>query len=164
MSWPPAYLPRAVERSSAWPSAIEESTDFWTEFLRNLRERGLKVSTDTDPLGVALVISDAHSGIKAATTAILPGAGWQRCRVHFARNVTQKLGSRHSKPINALISAVFAQTDPQALVAQYKQVTTALRSSCPDVADMLTAAETDLSAFTGMPVEHWGEDLVEQSD
>jgi len=132
-----------------------ESTDFWTEFLRNLRERGLKVSTDTDPLGVALVISDAHSGIKAATTAILPGAGWQRCRVHFARNVTQKLGSRHSKPINALISAVFAQTDPQALVAQYKQVTTALRSSCPDVADMLTAAETDLTAFTGMPVEHW---------
>jgi transposase-like protein len=41
---------------------------------------------------VALVISDAHSGIKAATTAILPGAGWQRCRVHFARNVTQKVG------------------------------------------------------------------------
>lgn len=104
---------------------------------------------------MALVISDAHGGIKAATTAILPGAGWQRCRVHFARNVTQKLGSRHSKPINALISAVFAQTDPQALVAQYKQVTTALRSSCPDVADMLTAAETDLTAFTGMPVEHW---------
>ena len=95
-----------------------ESTDFWTEFLRNLRERGLKVSTDTDPLGVALVISDAHSGIKAATTAILPGAGWQRCRVHFARNVTQKLGSRHSKPINALISAVFAQTDPDALLTK----------------------------------------------
>lgn len=104
---------------------------------------------------MASVISDAHSGIKAATKAILPGAGRQRCRVHFARNVTQKLGAGHSTPINALIPAVSAQTDPDALLAQYKQVTTALRSSCPDVADMLTAAEADLTAFTGMPVEHW---------
>ena len=57
-----------------------ESTDFWTQVLRGLRrDRGLKVSTETDPEGVALVISDAHSGIKAAVKAILPGAGWQRC-------------------------------------------------------------------------------------
>jgi putative transposase len=89
-----------------------------TEFLRNLRERGLKVATDDEPLGVASVISDAHSRIKAATKAILSGAGWQSCRVHFARNVTEKLGSRHSKPINALISAVFAQTDPDALLTK----------------------------------------------
>jgi putative transposase len=63
-----------------------------TDFLRNLRERGLKVANDDDPLSVELVISDARSGIKAATKAILAGAGWQRCRVNFARNVTQKLG------------------------------------------------------------------------
>lgn len=62
-----------------------ETTDFWTTFLRGLRERGLKVATDTDPLGVALVTSDAHSGIKAAVAAILPGAGWQRCRVQQCR-------------------------------------------------------------------------------
>lgn len=54
-----------------------------------------------DPTGVALVISDAHAGLKAAVKAILPGAGWQRCRVHFARNVTQALGSARSKPVNA---------------------------------------------------------------
>lgn len=51
-----------------------ETTDFWTEFLRSLRERGLKVATDADPLGVALVTSDAHAGLKAAVNAILPGA------------------------------------------------------------------------------------------
>ena len=68
-----------------------ETTDFWTEFLRSLRDRGLKVATDADPLGVTLVTSDAHSGLKAAVKAILPAAGWQRCRVHFARNVTRAL-------------------------------------------------------------------------
>lgn len=132
-----------------------ETTDFWTEFLRSLRERGLKVSTDTDPLGVALVTSDAHSGIKAAVAAVLPGAAWQRCRVHFARNVTQKLGSRASKPVNALISAVFAQATPQALKAQYQQVTASLQSSFPEVAAMLDEAEADLTAFTALPPSHW---------
>ena len=49
-----------------------------------LRERGLKTATAADPCGMVLVISDAHAGLKAAVKAILPGAGWQRCRVHFA--------------------------------------------------------------------------------
>lgn len=132
-----------------------ESTDFWTQVLRGLRERGLKVSTETDPEGVALVVSDAHSGIKAAVKAILPGAGWQRCRVHFARNVTQRLGSAHSKPVNALISTIFAQTTKEAVIAQYKQVAQSLRASFPDIADMLEAAEADLTAFAVMPREHW---------
>lgn len=132
-----------------------ETIDFWTQFLRGLRERGLKVASLDDPEGVSLVISDAHSGIKAAVTAILPGAGWQRCRVHFARNVTQKLGSAHSKPVNAMISTVYAQTSTEGVIAQYKQVASGLRSSYPDIADMLDAAEADLTAFAIMPREHW---------
>lgn len=132
-----------------------ETTDFWTGFLRSLRERGLKVPTDTDPLGVAVVISDAHAGIKAATKAILPGASWQRCRVHFARNVTQHLGSAHSKPVNALISTIFAQTTTEAVTAQYQSVTDGLRAGFPEIAAMLEAAEPDLTAFAAMPREHW---------
>ena len=132
-----------------------ESTDFWTQFLRSLRDRGLKVSTETDPLGVVLVTSDAHGGIRNAGKAILPGAGWQRCRVHFARNVTQKLGSRAAKPVNALISAVFAQTTPHALKAQYRQVAESLAGPFPEIAKMMDAAEPDLTAFTGFPPEHW---------
>ena len=132
-----------------------ESTDFWTGFLLSLRERGLKTSTPVDPAGVTLVISDAHAGLKAAVKAILPGAGWQRCRVHFARDITSKLGSAHSKPVNALISTIFAQTDPAAVRVQYAQVCHALRTACPPVADMLEAAEPDLTAFASYPMEHW---------
>ena len=55
-----------------------EAETFWTEFLRSLVRRGLR--------GVKLLISDDHKGLKAAATRIL-GATWQRCRVHFARNL-----------------------------------------------------------------------------
>lgn len=132
-----------------------ETTDFWTEFLRSLRERGLKVATDADPLGVILVTSDAHAGLKAAVKAILPGAGWQRCRVHFARNVTQKIGSARSKPVNALISTIFAQTTTEAVTAQYQAVTDSLRGSFPEIAAMLEAAEPDMTGFAALPREHW---------
>ena len=74
-----------------------ETVDFWTSFLRSLRERGLKVPSPEDPTGVVLVTSDAHAGIRAAVRAILPGAAWQRCRVHFARNITSRLGSARTR-------------------------------------------------------------------
>ncbi|MBF0698427.1 transposase, partial [Actinomyces bowdenii] len=74
---------------------------------------------------------------------------------HFARNVTQHLGSAHSKPVNALISTIFAQTSPQAVTAQYKQVIDSLQSWLPAIAQMLIDAEPDLTAFTAMPREHW---------
>ena len=74
-----------------------ETVDFWTSFLRSLRERGLKVPSPEDPTGVVLVTSDAHAGIRAAVRAILPGASWQRCRVHFARNITSRLGSARTR-------------------------------------------------------------------
>ena len=92
-----------------------ETVDFWTSFLRSLRERGLKVPSPEDPTGVVLVTSDAHAGIRAAVRAILPGASWQRCRVHFARNITSRLGSARSKPAGALVSTIFAQTSQESL-------------------------------------------------
>lgn len=132
-----------------------ESTDFWTEFLRSLRTRGLNPSTPTRPEGVALVISDAHAGLKAAIKAVLPGAAWQRCRVHFARNVTQAVGSAHSKPLNALIGTIFAQTGPDAVRETYHQVTASIEKSFSAVAAMLREAEPDLTAFAAFPQEHW---------
>jgi len=133
-----------------------ETIDFWTSFLRGLRDRGLKVATPTDPTGVVLVTSDAHEGIKTAVKAILPGASWQRCRVHFARNVTRHLGAARSKPVNALIGTVYAQTNPDAVRACYRQVTDNLAKGGFDtVAGMLEAAEADLTAFADLPTEHW---------
>ena len=132
-----------------------ETTDFWTSFLRSLRERGLKVPSPEDPTGVVLVTSDAHAGIRAAVRAILPGASWQRCRVHFARNITSRLGSARSKPVNALVSTIFAQTSREAVMAQYKHVVDSLREAFPEIAQMLKDAEPDLTAFAAFPREHW---------
>ena len=117
-----------------------ETVDFWTSFLRSLRERGLKVPSPEDPTGVVLVTSDAHAGIRAAVRAILPGASWQRCRVHFARNITSRLGSARSKPVNALVSTIFAQTSREAVMAQYKHVVDSLREAFPEIAQMLKDA------------------------
>ena len=132
-----------------------ETTDFWTSFLRSLRERGLKVPSPEDPTGVVLVTSDAHAGIRAAVRAILPGASWQRCRVHFARNITSRLGPARSKPVNALVSTIFAQTSREAVMAQYKHVIDSLREAFPEIAQMLIDAEPDLTAFAAFPREHW---------
>jgi transposase-like protein len=115
----------------------------------------MKIPTPQDPRGALLVVSDAHEGLKHAIKAILPGAAWQRCRAHFARNVTQKLGTHRPKPVNALISTVFAQPTPEAVTACYRHVADNLAGPFPDIAAMLDAAEADLTAFTIAPPEHW---------
>ncbi len=77
-----------------------ENEPFWTEFLRSLRDRGLG--------GVQLVISDAHRGLTNAIAAVLHGAGWQRCRVHFMRNALAKVGKGHAEMVAATIRTIFA--------------------------------------------------------
>jgi len=132
-----------------------ESGGFWKEFLRSLRARGLTITTPSDPRGVQLVISDAHCGLKDAISEVLPHTSWQRCRTHFARDVTTRLGSTRSKPVNALISTIFAQTDKGGVIAVYHQVSDSLRHTFPAIADMLDDAEADLTAFADFPKTHW---------
>lgn len=132
-----------------------ESAGFWTAFLRSLRARGLAVAGGENKPGVMLVISDAHCGIRTAIQTVLPGAAWQRCRTHFARDVTGRLGTARSKPVNALISTVFAEPDPAAVRAAYRRVTDSLAGSFPQIAAMLEDAEADLTAFCGFPRTHW---------
>jgi putative transposase len=82
-----------------------EDGAFWTAFLRGLKTRGLG--------GVQLVISDAHAGLKAAIEAVLLGAAWQRCRVHFLRNVLAQVPKGHAEMVAAAIRTVFAQPDAE---------------------------------------------------
>ncbi len=86
--------------------AVGDSEDgaFWTAFLRTLKARGLG--------GVQLVISDAHTGLKQAISAVLLGAAWQRCRVHFLRNVLAQVPKGIAEMVAAAIRTIFAQ--PQA--------------------------------------------------
>ena len=85
--------------------SVGDSEDkvFWVEFLQGLRARGLS--------GVELVISDAHLGLKGAISEVLVGSSWQRCRVHFMRNVLAKVPRSHGQVVAALIRTVFAQVD-----------------------------------------------------
>ena len=81
-----------------------EDGAFWTAFLRSLKTRGLA--------GVQLVISDAHAGLKAAIASVLLGAAWQRCRVHFLRNVLAQVPKGSAEMVAAAIRTIFAQPDP----------------------------------------------------
>ena len=80
-----------------------EAGAFWTAFLRSLKTRGLA--------GVQLVISDAHTGLKAAVGATLLGASWQRCRVHFGRNLLAAVPKGHGDMVAAAVRTIFAQPD-----------------------------------------------------
>jgi putative transposase len=78
-----------------------ETDDFWTEFLRGLRDRGLH--------GVQLVISDAHRGLTNAIGTVCAGAVWQRCRVHFMRNALAKVSKGHAEMVALAIRTIFTQ-------------------------------------------------------
>ena len=133
-----------------------ETTDFWTSLSCGPCESAASRSPHpTTPRAWSWTTGDAHAGIRAAVRAILPGAAWQRCRVHFARTITSRLGSARSKPVNALVSTIFAQTTPEAVMAQYQHVIDTLRDAFPEIAQMLKDAEPDLTAFAAFPREHW---------
>ncbi len=78
-----------------------ETEAFWTEFLRELKDRGLG--------GIQLVISDSHRGLTNAITTTMQGASWQRCRVHFMRNALARVNKVHAEMVAATIRTIFAQ-------------------------------------------------------
>jgi len=124
-----------------------ENETFWTEFLRDLKDRGLS--------GVRLVISDAHAGLKAAIRRVLGTAAWQRCRVHAMRNLLSVANHQHRQIIAALIRTIFAQPDEPSARDQLRSVVDQLRDIAPGVAERLEAAESDLLAYTAFPPAHW---------
>jgi len=124
-----------------------EDGAFWTAFLRSLKARGLH--------GVQLVISDAHEGLKAAIAAVFTGAAWQRCRVHFLRNVLAKVPRGNAEMVAAAVRTIFAQPDAEHVTAQLDMIATMLGRQFPAVEAMLREAEPDLLAFTAFPVAHW---------
>ncbi len=124
-----------------------ENGAFWTAFLRALRARGLT--------GVELVISDHHAGLKAAIESVMVGASWQRCRVHFMRNVLAKVPKASGDMVAAAIRTIFAQPDGTHVRSQAVEIETMLRPQFPAVADILADAAEDLFAFTHFPLEHW---------
>ena len=119
----------------------------WTAFLRSLVARGL--------CGVALVTSDDHKGLKAAIEAVLPGASWQRCRVHFSRNLLTRVPRSSQGMVATLVRTIFEQPDHDSVWAQHARVVDQLGGRFDDAAKMLADAAEDLLAFSTFPAEHW---------
>jgi putative transposase len=124
-----------------------ENETFWTTFLRTLKSRGLA--------GVKLVITDAHTGLKKAIGTVLQGASWQRCRVHFLRNVLGVIPKNNGAMVASIIRTIFAQPDRDHVNTQFDEVTRMLHRSHPKVAQMLDDARPDILAFADFPPRHW---------
>jgi len=123
-----------------------EDRAFWTAFLRSLVKRGLH--------GVRLVISDAHEGLKAAIASVLSGATWQRCRVHFMRNLLATVPQGAREAVAAIVRTVFAQPDHATAMAQLKKVADGLRTRFGRAAALLEEAAEDVLAYRLFPSEH----------
>ncbi len=124
-----------------------EDGAFWTAFLRSLEARGLH--------GVQLVISDAHEGLKVAIGAVLTGAAWQRCRVHFLRNLLARVPKGNAEMVAAAVRTIFARPDDQHVHTQLDVIAGMLGKQLPIVEVMLQEAADDLLAFAAFPVGHW---------
>jgi transposase-like protein len=123
-----------------------EDRVFWTAFLRGLVKRGLT--------GVRLVISDAHTGLKQAISTVLTGASWQRCRVHFMRNLLATVPQGAREAIAAIVRTIFAQPDHASALTQLRKVADGLRPKFPKAAALLEEAAEDVLAYRHLPSEH----------
>jgi transposase-like protein len=124
-----------------------EDGAFWLAFLRSLVARGLS--------GVRLVTSDAHEGLKAAIAAVLHGASWQRCRVHFVRNALALVPKSAADLVAASIRTVFAQPDASSSIDQWRRVADGFRERFPRLADLMDEAEPDVLAYLSVPRTLW---------
>jgi putative transposase len=123
-----------------------ETEAFWREFLRSLRARGLH--------GVRLCVSDCHEGLRAAIGQVL-GCPWQRCSVHFLRNMLGHCAKSQQPMISAAIRAIFTASSGQEARERLADVIERLEPIAPKVAQLLLDAEGDLLGFYAFPREHW---------
>ena len=99
--------------------------------------------------------SDANRGLKGAIEAVLQGASWQRCRVHFMRNALSLVPKAAQQMVGATIRTVFAQPDSESAHQQWRRVADGFRSRFPRLADLIDEAEEDVLAYASFPPEHW---------
>lgn len=121
-----------------------EDWSFWTAFLRTLVKRGLK--------GVRLIISDAHVGLKQAISTVMTGTTWQRCRVHFMRNLLATVPHGAREAIVAIVRTIFAQPDHASAMAQLCKVADGLRGRVAQAAALLEEAAEDVLAYRHLPL------------
>ena len=123
-----------------------ESGSFWVEFLRGLKRRGLS--------GVRLAITDQHEGLKQAVARVL-GCPWQRCSVHFTRDMVMHCRRDQRGLVAAALREIFQAENGIAAKERVTSVLERLAGVAPRVCELLEAAEEDLIGFYAFPREHW---------
>ena len=123
-----------------------ESGPFWVEFLRSLRARGLG--------GVRLCVSDHHEGLKQAIARVL-ACPWQRCAVHFVRDMLKHCRPSQRGLVAAALREVFNAESRDQARQRVSEVIARLSQVAPKVAALLEQAEEDLIAFYSFPPPHW---------
>jgi putative transposase len=123
-----------------------ESGAFWVQFLRSLRSRGLD--------GVRLAVSDEHEGLKAAIARVLC-CPWQRCTVHFVRDMVMHCRRDQRNLVAAALREIFNADGYRQAKERVASVLERLQPVAPRVCELLEGAEEDLIAFYTFPPEHW---------
>ena len=122
-----------------------ETEDGWTQFFKSLKERGLG--------GVQLVISDAHGGLKNAARKVLK-AEWQRCKVHFYRNVLSQVPKRSQAEVSEAMKGVFVQRDERSAKAKAADLVKQFQNRFAKAMDVFEAGIDDVLSYLHYPAGH----------
>ena len=132
-----------------------ESEGFWSAFLASLIAAGFCEAVERGLTGVKLVVSDAHAGLTKAIRRQLQGCVWQRCRVHFARNLLQCVPKAHQGMVTAALRSVFAQENATEIASRWDDLAASLAERFPKAAELMNGAREDVLAFRHFPAPHW---------
>lgn len=122
-----------------------ESEEGWTAFFKSLKERGL--------CGVQLVVSDAHKGLKAAVRKVLK-AEWQRCKVHFYRNVLVHVPKRSQAEVSEAMKAVFVQRDEKSAKTKAAELVRQFQARFAKAMEVFEAGIDDVLSYLHYPLPH----------
>ncbi len=129
-----------------WRNGDSESEATWEELFRQLNERGLS--------GLRLIVSDAHGGIVAALGRHFQGVRWQRCRVHFKRELARKVAHREYREVLSELAAVFAAREKDECLRRGEEMAQNWETRRPKVAAMLRHGLEDCLTVLDFPEGH----------
>lgn len=111
---------------------LEESEETWSDFFKGLKRRGLRK--------VILCISDAHAGIQAAVRKEWIGASWQRCKIHFIRNILAKIPPWAKRSFAAALKQIWIQPDKESALRVAQQLISKYEKRFPEAIDRMSGS------------------------
>ena len=122
---------------------LEESKESYRQLFEKLKERGLKKPS--------LIISDAHKGLVAAIGASFPGASWQRCKVHFMRNILVHVPQKEKERFAGLLKGIWMTADLETAKQRARELADEYNAKCPKAIEILEGGLEDALTFLSFP-------------